>query len=132
MPKEARARPSHVPAISLFIGLVILAAAIGGAWHAMPRTASSAQVRVIDGDSLRAGSEDIRLVGIDAPELSQTCRDARGRAWPCGNAAKTRLRELVSRGAAACVPRASGWCEKGGAGPDCGKNMLSIPLLLVV
>jgi len=36
-------------------------------------------VHVIDGDSLRTGSEEIRLVGIDAPELRQTCRDGQGR-----------------------------------------------------
>jgi len=29
-------------------------------------------------DSLRTGSEEIRPVGIDAPELRQTCRDGQG------------------------------------------------------
>jgi hypothetical protein len=33
---------------------------------------------IIDGDSLRTGSEEIRPVGIDAPELRQTCRDGQG------------------------------------------------------
>src|SRR5262245_59324026 len=49
------------------------------------------RVHVIDGDSLRTGSEEIRLVGIDAPELRQTCRDGQDREWSCGRAAKARL-----------------------------------------
>ncbi len=62
-------------------------------------------VRVIDGDSLHADGKRIRLTGIDAPELLQTCRDAQAREWPCGQAAKTRLLELVSRGKVACTAR---------------------------
>ncbi|MCB1484044.1 MAG: thermonuclease family protein, partial [Hyphomicrobiaceae bacterium] len=42
--------------------------------------------RVIDGDSLYVGQNEVRLKGIDAPEGRQTClRD--GRDWDCGNAA---------------------------------------------
>ena len=37
---------------------------------------------VIDGDSMRADGEEIRLLGIDAPELRQTCRDQHGKGWP--------------------------------------------------
>ena len=60
-------------------------------------------VKVVDGDSLKAGDEQIRLLGIDAPELRQNCRDAQGRGWQCGRAAKTRLAELVSKGDVACT-----------------------------
>ncbi len=35
--------------------------------------ASAAEVRVIDGDTIRIGSVRIRLWGIDAPERDQTC-----------------------------------------------------------
>ena len=34
-------------------------------------------VSAIDGDSLRSGTEEIRIMGIDAPELNQPCRDER-------------------------------------------------------
>ena len=82
----------------LLFGILFIAAAIGAKalWRegAPPRVALS--VQVIDGDSLRNGSEQIRLVGIDAPELRQTCRDAQGREWSCGRAAKARLAELVA------------------------------------
>jgi endonuclease YncB( thermonuclease family) len=82
----------------LLFGILFIAAAIGAKafWRegAPPRVALS--VQVIDGDSLRNGNEQIRLVGIDAPELRQTCRDLQGREWSCGRAAKARLAELVA------------------------------------
>lgn len=47
-----------------------------------------------DGDSLRIGENKIRLHGIDAPELDQSCtRD--GRAWACGEEAADQLRRIV-------------------------------------
>lgn len=70
-----------------------------------PPSVAAANVRVIDGDSLRADGKKIRLIGIDAPELWQTCRDAQAREWPCGQAAKARLTALVSRGKVACTER---------------------------
>jgi endonuclease YncB( thermonuclease family) len=57
----------------------------------------------IDGDSLRAGGEEIRLLGIDAPELRQTCRDQRGRNWACGRDAHDHLRRILERGRVRCV-----------------------------
>ena len=59
-------------------------------------------VTAIDGDSLRAAGRDIRLLGIDAPELLQTCRDGAGREWACGRTAQARLKALVARGAVRC------------------------------
>jgi len=91
----------------LLFGILFIAAAIGAKalWRegAPPRVALS--VQVIDGDSLRNGSEQIRLVGIDAPELRQTCRDLQGREWSCGRAAKARLAEFVAQRDVACSPR---------------------------
>ena len=70
-----------------------------------PRAVAATNVRVIDGDTLHMDGKKIRLTGIDAPELHQTCRDAQAREWPCGQAAKARLIELVSRGEVACTAR---------------------------
>ncbi len=52
-------------------------------------------VHVIDGVSLRLGGTDIRLKGIDAPELRQTCRRS-GRSYPCGQVAREALSRLVA------------------------------------
>jgi endonuclease YncB( thermonuclease family) len=61
----------------------------------------------IDGDSLRTSSGEFRLIGIDAPELFQTCQDERGREWVCGREAHAFLRSLVSRGGLACASHSS-------------------------
>nr|WP_225169086.1 thermonuclease family protein [Ensifer sp. IC4062] len=54
-----------------------------------------------DGDSLRLNGRRIRLEGIDAPEIGQTCR--RGEAtWDCGGEARERLKMLISGLATAC------------------------------
>jgi endonuclease YncB( thermonuclease family) len=58
--------------------------------------------RSIDGDSLRVGEAEVRLFGIDAPELSQTCtRD--GRSWACGSDAAYQLSKLVNGKDVKCV-----------------------------
>ena len=41
-------------------------------------------VRVVDADTWDVGGERVRLFGIDAPEMAQTCQDASGRPWACG------------------------------------------------
>lgn len=55
-------------------------------------------IRVIDGDSLRLGSESIRLIGIDAPELKQTCQDQFDKVYNCGQDARSELRRLIGNG----------------------------------
>lgn len=51
--------------------------------------------RVVDGDTLAAGAARLRLIGLDAPELSQTCRDAADREWACGREARAALARLL-------------------------------------
>ena len=46
------------------------------------------RVRVSDGDSLVVGGERVRLFGIDAHELDQTCTQADGRTIACGDWAR--------------------------------------------
>ena len=50
---------------------------------------------VVDGDTLRIGSERIRLHGIDAPEARQQCKDAEGRAYSCSAKASAYLVSLI-------------------------------------
>jgi endonuclease YncB( thermonuclease family) len=56
----------------------------------------------IDGDSLRLNGQEVRLKGIDAPELLQTCRVS-DRDIPCGREARSHLRRLVQSGLVTCI-----------------------------
>ena len=47
-----------------------------------------------DGDSFVLNGEEIRLWGVDAVELSQFCQKA-GRDYPCGQLAKSHLKNLI-------------------------------------
>jgi endonuclease YncB( thermonuclease family) len=55
-----------------------------------------------DGDSLQIGEERMRLKGIDAPELSQTCERS-GARWACGQEAKRLLQSLISAEGVRCA-----------------------------
>lgn len=69
-------------------------------------TASSSVVGrayAVDGDTLRIGDTRIRLVGIDAPELEQTCTRAGEESWPCGRQARSFLADLVGREDVSCL-----------------------------
>ena len=51
--------------------------------------------RVVDGDTIWIGDTKIRLHGIDAPEMKQTCRTSKGKEQLCGQLAKQALERLV-------------------------------------
>lgn len=57
--------------------------------------ASVPPVQVTDGDTLVVVGTRMRLIGIDAPELQQTCAHANGQRWPCGSEARAALQALV-------------------------------------
>jgi endonuclease YncB( thermonuclease family) len=100
-------RRRGLPLPALIIGGVILLISYGGqifkpAPQDAPSTPLSA-VRVVDGDTLHASEARIRLIGIDAPEKAQTCRDDQGRSWACGVAAREQLEALVAHGAVHCA-----------------------------
>lgn len=61
------------------------------------------RARAVDGDTLALGAIRIRLAGIDAPELNQTCGEATD-PWPCGADAADRLAALVGRDVS-CQPQ---------------------------
>jgi endonuclease YncB( thermonuclease family) len=62
------------------------------------------EATVIDGDTIALAGEHVRLYGIDAPELRQSCR-VLGQEWPCGRMAKDWLTELLAGREVACSGR---------------------------
>ena len=54
----------------------------------LPMSAAHADItgkpRIIDGDTLHINQTKIRLHGIDAPEMKQTCRTSKGKEQMCG------------------------------------------------
>ncbi|CAK0783419.1 hypothetical protein CVIRNUC_006618 [Coccomyxa viridis] len=60
-----------------------------------PETLISGYATVTDGDSLEINGRRIRLHGIDAPEINQTCRKHSGQVYRCGEASAQELKRLV-------------------------------------
>ncbi|MBF0622180.1 MAG: thermonuclease family protein [Magnetococcales bacterium] len=56
----------------------------------------SGTIKVLDGDSMKMGQRHVRLFGIDAWELYQTCPDRSGKTFDCGQQAKKALQKLIS------------------------------------
>jgi endonuclease YncB( thermonuclease family) len=84
--------------------LAILIAAAGALYlmRGAPQREMTGVAEAIDGDSMRLTGEEIRLKGVDAPELLQTCQVS-GRETACGREARAYLRRLVSTGLTTCV-----------------------------
>ena len=87
--------------------LVLALAFAGGAVFLFKPDSPSLEGRdhVVDGDTIHLDEAKIRLKGIDAPEMAQSCLRA-GRSYACGDQARQALIELVSGSRVQC--RASG------------------------
>jgi endonuclease YncB( thermonuclease family) len=84
--------------------LVLAAAAVLAAYLDPAPPALEGRAQASDGDSFRLGEQRVRLLGIDAPELRQTCRDEAGDAWPCGLQARDYMASLLRQGQVDCRP----------------------------
>lgn len=66
-------------------------------------TAYAEAVIVKDGDTIKLGSRNIRLYGIDAPENKQKCYYLNGTSWDCGLEATNLLQELIGNENVECM-----------------------------
>jgi endonuclease YncB( thermonuclease family) len=87
----------------LIVVLLGLAVAVNGFQRASHRLFSTevhgnivGKAWVIDGDTVDIGRSFIRLQGIDAPDIDQTCTDAGDKKWPCGRAAARELLDHIA------------------------------------
>ena len=63
------------------------------------------QATVIDGDTINISGTHVRLEGIDAPELSQSCARKLIGTWSCGTAATKALAKLIQGRRVDCESR---------------------------
>jgi len=116
-------------ALLIVLGLVLLLNRYCGMESEM--IGPGAKLVAIDGDTLRAGNgQEYRIFAIDAPELHQTCTDAKGKEWDCGRAAKRELTKLIGGGDVSCIEKATdkygrniAQCSAKGV-PDVGEAMV--------
>ena len=83
------------------LAFLLLVALIAAKLNDRPDIQHQGAFHAADGDSLVLDGQRMRLKGIDAPELSQTCERA-GQDWPCGRLAQRALQKLVLDDDAQC------------------------------
>ena len=61
----------------------------------LPAQILAGKLEILDGDTLRFGSERVRLEGVDALESRQHCLDSGGKRYRCGLSAREALKEAI-------------------------------------
>ncbi len=62
--------------------------------------------RAIDGDSMALDNQEMRIIGIDAPEYRQLCDDGGGNKWDCGKQSRLALAARIKQANFACYSEA--------------------------
>ena len=95
---QFRARRDGLVALGVLVVVGVLAV-----WLQPAPRPISGRAEVVDGDTLRFDSLRVRLTGLDAPELDQTCTNADGGEWSCGMEAKRVVVALVGKDIVTCA-----------------------------
>ncbi len=85
----------------LIIALLIFAGWWLGGYDDLNTSDYSGIPTIIDGDSLELEYTQIRLFGIDAPEIGQECRKGKN-FYNCGTKARSHLRKLIGASIVTC------------------------------
>lgn len=113
-------------------------AAVLGLAFAAERAAGT-RAFVVDGDTLKIGRDTVRLNGVDAPELKQTCLCS-GKETPCGQTAKDELIKMIGNKTAVCRVSERDWygrfvgecfVSENGAGTSLNKALVESGLAVV-
>ncbi|KZS52325.1 thermonuclease family protein [Rhizobium anhuiense] len=81
--------------------LLVLVALIAAKLNDAAKIEHMGAFHAADGDSLTLGAERLRLEGIDALELNQSCQRA-GKAWACGRSAREALQDMMLASGTLC------------------------------
>ncbi|MCD4511351.1 thermonuclease family protein [Brucella pseudogrignonensis] len=87
--------------LTLLIFLILGAVIVSLPVNRQPRESATGSVYVIDGDTVILNKVHIRLLGIDAPEMEQTCR-VEGSDYACGRDARNALKNRIGKAAIRC------------------------------
>ncbi len=85
----------RIPALLVLLAIFWPVAAIGADF--------TGRGEALDGDSLQIDEAMLRLAGIDAPELDQTCLTSKRKPVPCGKYARSHLARLIRNQKLRCV-----------------------------
>ncbi len=109
-----------------FMNVVVICLVAGSAWGAPSGTIT----RVVDGDGFYVGQTEVRLHGVDAVELNQTCVTEQNSEWACGTWVRAQVAQRFEGRKAQCETvttdrygRAVATCEVDGQ--DVGRTLVS-------
>lgn len=97
---QAYAQGYVLALLAVIAGLAALALEV----HLRSAPSFSGYARVIDGDTIDVDGRRVRLAGIDAPEIEQTCTRLH-EEWPCGLEAKKALAVMIGDSEVYCEYR---------------------------